>query len=326
MPLLSNDNFQIKDYNSKNKDRKIFMKTRPTSQHPSILAAIGNTPLVKLDLASKASIYAKLEYLNPGGSIKDRSALYMIEHAEQNGLLKPGYTLVEGSSGNQGIAVAMIGAIKGYKVIITVPERTSKEKVATLKAYGAKVIVCKEHDYTVMAKNIHAENPQSFMLNQYYNPLNIEAHYKSTGPEIWQQSEGKLTHIILALGSCGTGMGVSRYLKEQNPNIKVIGVDAATSVLSSQNPQPYQAEGIGVDSLDGLFNRQHVDEVIGVNDAQIFEMTRRLAHEHGLLVGISSGAVMQVAIAYADKLKEDDYLVVIFADSGRAYLNKVFGV
>jgi cystathionine beta-synthase len=306
------------------------MRPNAHSHQPSILTAIGNTPMVKLALATEGSVYAKLEYLNPGGSIKDRSALYMIEHAEKHGLLKPGDTLIEGSSGNQGIAVAMIGAIKGYKVIITVPERTSKEKVATLKAYGAQVIVCKEHDseqgYTEVAKKLHAENPQSFMLNQYYNPLNIEAHYETTGPEIWQQTEGKITHVVLALGSCGTGMGVGRYLKEQNPNIKLIGVDAATSVLSSKNPLPYQAEGIGVDSLDGLFNSSLVDEVIGVNDPEIFEMTRRLAREHGLLVGISSGAVMQVAIPYAKKLNKNDVMVVIFADSGRAYLNKVFGV
>ncbi|MDO8955203.1 MAG: cysteine synthase family protein [Gammaproteobacteria bacterium] len=306
------------------------MNKTTKNQRPSILAAIGNTPMVKLDFPAEVSIYAKLEHLNPGGSIKDRSALYMIEHAEQQGLLKPGYTIIEGSSGNQGIAVAMIGAIKGYKVIITVPERTSSEKVSTLKAYGAEVLVCKEHDsdqgYTEVAKKLHRENPQSFMLNQYYNTLNIEAHYKSTGPEIWEQTEGKLTHIILALGSCGTAMGVSRYLKEKNSAIKVIGVDAATSMLSSPNPTPYQAEGIGVDSLDGLFDKRYVDEVIGVYDDDIFEMTRRLAREHGLLVGISSGAVMQAALSYAKKLTQDDYLVVIFADSGRAYLQKVFGV
>ncbi|MDF2529941.1 MAG: hypothetical protein K0Q57_821 [Gammaproteobacteria bacterium] len=306
------------------------MKNRLTSNYPSLLAAIGNTPLVKLDLPTEGSVYAKLEYLSPGGSIKDRSALYMIEHAEKNGLLKPGYTLIEGSSGNQGIAVAMIGAVKGYKVIITVPKRTSIEKVSTLKAYGAEVIVCEEHNnehgYTEVAKELHAKDPRSFMLNQYYNPLNMEAHYKTTGPEIWQQTEGKLTHIVLALGSCGTGMGVGRYLKERNPNIKVIGVDAATSVLSSKHPQPYQAEGIGVDSLDGLFDKRYVDEVIGVNDDEIFEMTRRLAKEHGLLVGISSGAVMQVALPYAKRLSPDEHMVVIFADSGRAYLNKVFGV
>jgi cystathionine beta-synthase len=299
-------------------------------KRPSILAAIGNTPLVRLDFPPEVPIYAKLEYLNPGGSIKDRSALFMIEHAEKSGLLKPGYTIIEGSSGNQGIAVAMIGAIKGYKVIITVPERTSKEKVATLKAYGAEVLICKDHDsdesYTDIAKRLHKQNPQSFMPNQYYNPLNSEAHYRSTGPEIWQQTQGKLTHMVLALGSCGSAMGISRYLKEQNPSIKVIGVDAATSMLSSPSPQPYQAEGIGVDSLDGLFNKQYVDEVIGVHDDEIFESTRRLAKQHGLLVGISSGAVMQAALAYSKNLNKNDYMVVIFADSGRAYLNKVFGV
>jgi len=306
------------------------MKHSFSQNRPSILAAIGNTPLVRLDFPPEVPIYAKLEYLNPGGSIKDRSALYMIEQAEQTGLLKPGYTIIEGSSGNQGIAVAMIGAIKGYKVTITVPERTSIEKVATLKAYGAEVLICKDHDsdesYTDVAKRLHKANPNSFMPNQYYNSLNLEAHYRSTGPEIWAQTEGKLTHIVMALGSCGTAMGVSRYLKEQNPAIKVIGVDAATSMLSSPSPEPYQAEGIGVDSLEGLFDKRYVDEVIGVHDDEIFAKTRCLARDHGLLVGISSGAVMHAAEKYAKTLNKNDYMVVIFADSGRAYLNKVFGV
>lgn len=301
---------------------------RLNNPRPNILAAIGDTPLVKLPSPEPIQLLGKLEYLNPGGSIKDRAALYMIEHAEQTGKLQQGYTLIEGSSGNQGIAVAMIGAVKGYRVIITVPERTSVEKVATLRAYGAEVRICKEHGegqgYTEIAQKLHRDNPQSFMLNQYYNPLNAEAHYLSTGPEIWQQTGGKVTHVIVALGSCGTAMGLGRYLKEQNPDIKIYGVDAATSALSSPEPSPYQAEGIGVDVLNGLFNRRFVDDVFPVNDEQIFAMTRQLAQQRGMLVGLSSAAVMSAAEYYLPKLPDKSCVVVILADSGRAYLNKAF--
>jgi cystathionine beta-synthase len=301
------------------------MKTQST-----ILDAIGNTPLVEVTLRGLPhTLHAKLEYLNPGGSIKDRSALFMIEEAERLGELKPGFTIIEGSSGNQGIAVAMIGAVKGYPVIITVPERTSREKVATLKAYGAEVIVCKEHGegtgYTEVARALHLSNPKSFMLNQYYNPQNIEAHYRSTGPELWQQTEGRLTHIVMAMGSCGTVMGVSRYLKEQNPQIQVIGVDAATSALSSATPQPYCVEGIGVDALDGLFNHDYVDAIHTVHDDEVFAEVKHLARTDGLMLGLSSAAVTCVLRRIAASFPKDAYIVVLFADSGRAYLQKAFG-
>ena len=302
-----------------------------TVVRPSILSAIGNTPMVALKLkhAPELNCHAKLEYLNPGGSVKDRSALYMIEEAERQGQLKPGYTIIEGSSGNQGIAVAMIGAVKGYSVVVTVPERTSHEKVATLKAYGAEVIVCREHGegtgYTEVARALHLNNSKSFMLNQYYNPQNIEAHYHSTGPEIWEQTEGKLTHVVMAMGSCGTIMGVSRYLKEHKPNIRIIGVDAATSALSSEHPAPYLVEGIGVDALDGLYNQKWVDEVHAVTDDEVFAETRRLAREEGLMVGLSSGAVVTVLERLAHTFPKDAYIVMILADSGRAYLQKAFG-
>lgn len=297
---------------------------------PSVLAAIGNTPMVQLSLKGlPISCYAKLEYLNPGGSIKDRSALYMIEEAERLGQLKPGFTIIEGSSGNQGIAVAMIGAVKGYSVVVTVPERTSREKVATLKAYGAEVIVCKEHGegtgYTEVARALHLSNPRSFMLNQYYNPQNIEAHYHSTGPEIWRQTDGKLTHILMAMGSCGTVMGVSRYLKEKNPNIQVVGIDAATSALSSPQPQPYLVEGIGVDALDGLFDRKAVDVIHTVSDDEVFVEVKRLAKEEGLMVGLSSAAVTVVLRRLAKTLPAKAEVVILLADSGRAYLQKAFG-
>lgn len=295
-----------------------------------LLSAVGNTPMVELQLTGVAlPCFAKLEYLNPGGSIKDRSALFMVEDAEAEGLLKPGYTIIEGSSGNQGIAVAMIGAVKGYPVIVTVPERTSSEKVATLKAYGAEVIVCKEHGegtgYTEVARALHLSNPKSFMLNQYYNPKNAEAHYRSTGPEIWKQTEGTITHIVMAMGSCGTLIGVSRFLKEQNPAIRVIGVDAATSALSSPIPTPYMVEGIGVDALDGLFDRAAVDEVYTVTDPEVFAEVKTLAREEGLMVGLSSAAVTCVLKRIAHTFPVDAKVVILLADSGRAYLQKAFG-
>lgn len=220
----------------------------------SLLGAIGNTPLVKLDLDTKPSLYAKLEYLNPGGSIKDRSALFLVEHAERTGKLKPGGTIVEATSGNQGIALAMIGAVKGYRVIITVPDRTSAEKIGVLKAYGAQVHVCKNTDshfdsggYHAKAEELLAAIPGAFMPNQYFNVLNAEAHYHSTGPEIWNQTQGKVTHFVCGAGTCGTISGVARYLKEKNSEIKIIGVDAATSFYSSKEPKAYEVEGLGIE-------------------------------------------------------------------------------
>ncbi len=300
---------------------------------PSFLEAIGHTPLVKLNFDIKPTLLAKLEHLNPGGSIKDRSALFMIEEAERNGQLKPGGTIIEASSGNQGIALSMIGRLKGYDVIITVPDRASHEKISTLQAYGVKVYVCPDTDsledpegYHAKAKELHRTVPGAFMPNQYYNVQNARAHYLTTGPEIWQQTEGKLTHCFMGMGSCGTISGVGQYLKEQNPKIKIIGIDAATSKLSRpHDPKKYRVEGIGVDVISETLNRSVIDEIIQISDEDAFAMTRKLASQ-GYLVGISSGAAMHVALQYAKKLTEDDVIVTIFADSGRAYLSKVFNV
>lgn len=312
-----------------------------SNKYPSLLERIGHTPLVRLDLVRldlarldpniQPTFLAKLEYLNPGGSIKDRSALFMIETAEKQGLLKPGGTIIEASSGNQGIALAMIGAIKGYKVIITVPSRTSQEKIATLQAYGAKVYVCPDTDRLEDPEGYHAKAeallhsmPGAFMPNQYYNTVNPESHYKTTGPEIWQQTEGKLTHCFIGMGSCGTITGVGRYLKEKNHNVKIIGIDAATSKLSSKDqPKAYKTEGIGVDVITDTLDRSVIDEIIPVCDSDVFKMTKKLAKQ-GYLVGLSSGAVMCAALGYANRLSASDIAVVIFADSGRAYLSKVF--
>ncbi|MEK6731024.1 MAG: cysteine synthase family protein [Pseudomonadota bacterium] len=301
--------------------------------HPTLLKRIGNTPLVRLEFDIKPTILAKLEYLNPGGSIKDRPALFMVEQAERDGRLKPGGTIVEASSGNQGIALAMIGAIKGYPVIITVPDRTSFEKIATLQAYGAKVYVCPDTDdledpdgYHAKAKEICKKTPDAFMPNQYYNVQNVKAHYTTTGPEIWEQTQGKLTHCFLGMGSCGTISGVGRYLKEKNPAIKIIGVDAATSKRSCpDNPKAYKTEGIGVDVISDTLDMSVIDDIVLMKDEDAFATTRKIAKQ-GYLVGLSSGSVVHAILGYVDKLSADDIVVTIFADSGRAYLSKVFNV
>lgn len=300
-------------------------------QGKSFLGAIGNTPLVKLDFDVKPTILAKMEHLNPGGSIKDRSALFMLQEAERTGKLRPGGTIIEASSGNQGIALAMIGAILGYKVIITAPDRTSSEKIATLQAYGAKVFVCPDTDnlhdpngYHAKAKTLHEQTENSYMPNQYYNIENPKAHYLTTGPEIWEQSQGLLTHCFMSMGSCGTISGVGKYLKEKNKNIKIIGIDAMTSKLSMpDSPKAYKTEGMGVDVITDTLDRSVIDEIVPVSDDVTFSMTRDLAKK-GYLVGLSSGAVMHVALEHAKKLSASDTIVVIFADSGRAYLSKVF--
>jgi cystathionine beta-synthase len=298
----------------------------------TILQLIGNTPLAKINVGINGHTFAKLEYLNPGGSVKDRPALFMVEDAEKNGLLKKGGTIIEASSGNQGIALAMIGAVKGYNVIITVPDRTSTEKIATLRAYGAKVFVCPDtanlddpQGYHAKAKELLKTIPNSYMPNQYHNKLNPQAHYETTGPEIWDQTNGKITHLFVGAGSCGTISGAGKFLKEQNQNVKIIGIDAATSAYSSKNPKAYEVEGIGIDTNDNL-DPTVIDEIIPVTDKQAFDTTKKLAKEYGLMVGISSGAVMHGLFSYSPNLKTDDIVVAIFADSGRSYLKKVFGV
>ncbi len=296
----------------------------------SLLESIGNTPLVKLPLQTSATILAKLEYLNPGGSVKDRSALYMIEQAEKKGLLKPGGTIVDASSGNHGIALAMIGAIKGYKVIITVSEKFSQEKIKTLKAYGVEVISCPKtrfiddpDNYHMKAKAIAASTPNTFMPNQYHNIENRNAHYALLGPEIWKQTEGKITHFFAAAGTGGTISGVGRYLKEKNPNIVIYGVDAANSFHSTHgNPKPYELEGIGIDFDSEVIDHSVINEIIPVSDDDAITALHLLARSHGLLVGPSSGGVMAAVLKKLSTLKKDDLVVMICGDSGRAYLSK----
>jgi cystathionine beta-synthase len=297
-----------------------------------LLDAIGNTPLVKVHFDTPAQIYAKLEYLNPGGSVKDRSALYMIEHAERTGKLKPGGTIIDASSGNQGAATAMIGAAKGYKVIIAVSEKISQEKLQTIQAYGAQVVMCPPtafiddpRSYHSVAKRLHAETPNSFMPDQYFNPVNAQAHYHSLGTEIWRQTGGAVTHYFAAAGTGGTVSGAGRYLKEQNKNVKVIALDSINSFRATGgNPKPYKVEGMGIDFESPVIDYSVIDQVLPVSDDNALAMLKTLATQHGLLVGPSSGAVAYGAYTYAKNLTKDDVVVMIFGDSGRAYLTKNF--
>lgn len=300
--------------------------------HQSLLHIIGNTPLVRLPFDTPATVYAKLEYLNPGGSIKDRAALYMIEEAERTGILKPGGTIIEASSGNQGIAAAMIGAIKGYKVIITASKKVSKEKLDAMCAYGAELRLYEPtlhldnpESYRSKALELHKNTPNSFFINQYFNQWNMDSHYHMLGKEVWRQTDGKLTHFLAAAGSGGTISGAGKYLKEQNPAIRIIGVDAATSYRSTKgNPKPYKIEGMGVDYDSPVLQTQFIDSFVPVDDASALTMLKTLAHTHGFLVGPPSGAVAYAAYELAKTLTHNDTVIALFGDSGRAYLSKEY--
>jgi len=296
----------------------------------SLLDIIGNTPLVRVPFNSPAAVCAKLEYLNPGGSIKDRSALYMVEQAEKEGKLKPGGTIVEASSGNQGIALAMIGAIKGYKVIVTASKKVSEEKLKTLRAYGAEVVLCPATDsvddpqsYHSKAEEILKNTPDGFMPNQYHNLKNPESYYRTLGPEIWEQTDGKVTHVFAAAGTGGHVSGVAKYLQEKNPKIKIIAVDSANSFHQTKGrPKPYKLEGIGVDFEAPCLDEKNIDEFFPVTDEQGLGMLKIMAQKYGLLIGTSAGAVAYAGSEYSKKLGKGHLAVMIFGDSGRAYLSK----
>lgn len=298
----------------------------------TLTQAIGNTPLVHIPFSKYAAIYAKLEYLNPGGSIKDRSALYMIEQAEKNGSLQPNGTIIDASSGNHGIAVAMIGAQRGYKVIICVSDKISKEKQDTLRAYGAQLMVCPStlfledpQSYHSKAMQLHKEIPGSIMLNQYFNTQNRDAHYHSLGAEIWRQTGGKITHFFAGAGTGGTISGAGLYLKEKNPAIQIMAVDSVHSWYSTQgNPKPYKLEGLGIDFNSPVLMRSTIDHVLPVTDEESISMLKQLAQQYGILVGPSSGAVAAAVAAYENQLPDNAFAVMIFGDSGRAYLTKDF--
>lgn len=309
--------------------------------HHNVLETIGNTPLVKLKAIAKSAkptIWAKLEYFNPTGSVKDRMALYMIEDAEIRGLLKPGGTIVENSSGNTGAALAMIASVKGYKCIITMPDKMSDEKKNLMTALGAEVIVTptdvpadSPESYYSVAKRIAAETPDSYYPDQYNNPKNIEAHYYTTGPEIWQQTGGEIDVLVAGIGTGGTLSGAGRYLKEKNPEIKVIAVDPEGSVFydyfkTGKLPEPhvYKVEGIGEDYLVKAVDFKLIDDIIQVNDRESFLMARRLAKEEGIFAGGSSGSAVWAAVKIAEKIEEMKNIVVIIPDSGSRYLSKMY--
>lgn len=304
------------------------------AQFSNILEAIGRTPLIKLNnltKETKSSIYVKAEFLNPGGSIKDRIGLKMIEAAEREGLLKPGGTIVEATAGNTGVGLALVAAVKGYRCIFVMPDKMSEDKVNLLKAYGAEVVITptsvapdSEESYNGVANRLALEIPNAFRPNQFENPNNPLAHYLTTGPEIWEDSKGQIEVFVAGMGTGGTISGTSKYLKEKNKNIIIVGADPQGSILSGDNPQSYKVEGIGEDFIPKTFNRQIVDDMVRVSDKESFNVARRLAHEEGLLVGGSAGTAVAAALKYALRLDKPKYIVVLLPDTGRNYINKIF--
>jgi len=307
----------------------------------NILQAIGDTPLIRLNKIAPRegpTILVKPEFLNPGGSVKDRMALYIIEKAEREGLLKPRSTIVENTSGNTGVGVAMAAAVKGYKAVFTMPDKMSSEKVDLLKAFGARVIITptdvpadSPQSYYETAKRIARETPNSFYLNQYHNPDNIEAHYRTTGPEICEQTGGRISHLVAGIGTGGTLSGAGRYLKEKVPGIKIIAVDPVGSVFYDYfknktliKPHVYKVEGIGEDMLAGALDFSVIDDIIQVTDKECFVMARQLARREGLFAGGSSGGAVHAALQVARKAGPENVIVAILPDSGSRYLSKFY--
>ncbi|MFD1162286.1 MULTISPECIES: PLP-dependent cysteine synthase family protein [Hwangdonia] len=311
----------------------------------NVLDLIGNTPLIRLNKITskfKGNFFAKVEAFNPGHSSKDRIALHIIEEAERKGILNPGDTIIETTSGNTGFSIAMVSIIKGYDCVLAVSSKSSADKIDMLKTMGAKVYVCPAHvsaddprSYYQVAKRLHEEIKGSVYINQYFNELNIDAHYLSTGPEIWNQTEGKITHLVACSGTGGTISGTAKYLKAQNPNIKVIGVDAFGSVLKKYHETrefdekeiyPYRIEGLGKNLIPTATDFDTIDEFVKVTDEESAHTARLIAKTEGLFVGYTSGAAMQ-AVAQLDEIgefNENDNVVIIFPDHGSRYMSKVY--
>jgi cystathionine beta-synthase len=310
----------------------------------SVLDTIGWTPLIRLTRVARAirtPVFAKADTFNPGGSVKDRIGVPIVEAAEREGRLKPGGTIVEGTSGNTGVALAIAAALKGYKCVFTMPDKMSQEKVRLLKAFGAEVIITPtavppDHpdSYVMLAKRLAAETPNAILADQFYNPVNPQAHYESTGPELWEQSEGRITHFISAAGTGGTITGVGRYLKERNPRIRVVAGDPVGSILAEHwrskgtrkiEGVPYKVEGVGQDKIPGTLDMSVIDDFVTVSDRDAFAMARRLTREEGLFAGGSSGLITHVALQVARALDDPGAFVVTYlCDTGERYLSKLY--
>lgn len=311
----------------------------------SILDLVGNTPLIKLNKIAESltgNFYAKVEAFNPGHSAKDRIAVHIIEEAERKGLLNAESTIIETTSGNTGFSLAMASMVKGYKCILAVSSKSSPDKIDMLRSMGAEVYVCPAHvsaddprSYYEVAKRLHKETPGSIYINQYFNGLNIEAHYRTTGPEIWKQTNGNITHLVACSGTGGTISGTARFLKEKNPNIKILAVDAYGSVLKKyhetgefdhEEVYPYRIEGLGKNLIPSATDFNTIDRYIKVTDAESAYMARKIAHTEGMFVGYTSGAAMQAVMQYGTEgeFKKDSNVVVIFPDHGSRYMSKIY--
>ena len=307
----------------------------------NVTEVVGGTPLIRLNSVARdvpGTLYVKCEFMNPSGSLKDRIGLAMVEEAEREGALKPGGVIVEATSGNTGMALAMVAAIRGYRCIFTMPDKMSQEKVKLLRAFGAEVVIVPtavppdhpEH-YCTKAETIARETPGAILANQFYNPANPQAHYETTGPEIWAQTEGRVTHFVAGSGTGGTISGVGRYLKEQNADVQIVGVDPEGSILKAffdtgelTGGEPYKVEGIGSDKIPGALDMSVTDRWITVTDAESFAMTRRVAREEGLFAGGSSGLAVHAALEIGKDAGEDAVIVTLLADWGEHYLTKAY--